>query len=136
MAVWGIGAYYQGDTTSDKTQEFLNKKCACIGWNEINAPAIHQMLKSVKIGDIIYIKTFVPAKKQLYIKAVGIVLDDKLEVINGLGTGIKVKWVGELEEFIPISITQEMYRNNVFNNTLYEEYNKNIINILIDTIIK
>lgn len=30
MAVWGIGAYYKGSNSSDKTAEFLNDGCAYI----------------------------------------------------------------------------------------------------------
>lgn len=133
MAVWGIGAYYKGDNSTDKTQDFIDSGFACIGWDEKDASALYQMIKSVKIGDIIYIKSFTPNQKQLYIKAVGIVTDN-CKNHDGLGYGVKVKWKEEFIESINITISPEMYRNNVFNNTMYEEYNENIISKLVDII--
>lgn len=133
MAIWGIGAYYKGKDKNDKTEDFLTKKCAYVGWSEDEAPALHRMLDSVKIGDIIFIKGFYPRLKKLSIKAVGIVTDTKKQ-IDGLGTGVKVKWK---EDFNPFSviITSEIYRNNVFNNTLYEEFNKSISEKLIEALL-
>ena len=140
MAVWGVGAYYKGDKIHDKTQEFINNECACIGWGEENASPIHQMLKSIKVGDIIYIKSLgldkASKNKQIHIKAVGVVKDNKPEVVEELGTGIKVKWKEGFDKIISKNITPEMYRNNTFNNSLYEEYNKNIIEELINAIMK
>ena len=51
-----------------------------------------------------------------------------------LGYGVKVKWKEEFSESINITVSSEMYRNNVFNNTMYEEYNENIISKLVDII--
>lgn len=133
MAVWGIGAYYKGDNGTDKTQDFINQGFACIGWSENDAPALYQMIKSVKIGDIIYIKSFTPNQKQLCVKAVGIVTDN-CKNHDRLGYGVKVKWKKEFSESINITVSSEMYRNNVFNNTMYEEYNENIISKLVDII--
>lgn len=133
MAVWGFGAYYKGDNGTDKTQDFINQGFACIGWSENDAPALYQMIKSVKIGDIIYIKSFTPKQNQIYIKAVGVVIDS-FDNYDSLGYGVKVKWKSNFNEYIPINVTPEMYKNNVFNNTMYEEYNKSIISKLIEII--
>ena len=91
------------------------------------------MIKSVKIGDIIYIKSFTPKQNQIYIKAVGVVIDS-FDNYDSLGYGVKVKWKSNFNEYIPINVTPEMYKNNVFNNTMYEEYNKSIISKLIEII--
>lgn len=136
MAVWGIGAYYNDSETRDKTQDFLDRSFAYIGWKEPEAPAIYQMLRSIKVGDIIYIKSFSPKTKTLHIKALGIVIDNKLQYSEDLGTGVAVKWKDEFTEVIEISITPEMYRNNIYNNSLYEEYDKRIIQKLIEEIMK
>ena len=135
MAVWGIGAYYKGSSPADKTDEFLNDKRAYIGWNEPDAPALYRMFDSIKAGDLIYIKSFAPKTKQLQIKAVGIVKDTKKEASDSLGTGISVRWK---QCFTPITVdvTPQIYRNNVFNNTLYEEFNDNIIKEVIDGLMK
>lgn len=133
MAVWGIGSFYRNSTPSDKTDTFLSNECAYIGWDEAEASALFRMFDSIKVGDIIYIKSFVPRSKRLHIKAVGIITNTKKVQLTALGTGIRVKWK---EDFVPITIdvTPEIYRNNVFNNTLYEEFNTEIILQLIDAL--
>lgn len=136
MAVWGIGAYYNDSKVKDKAQDFLRNNFAYIGWKEPEAPAIYQMLRSIKVGDMIYIKSFSPKTKTLHIKALGIVIDNKLQYSEDLGTGVAVKWKDEFTEVIEISITPEMYRNNIYNNSLYEEYDKRIIQKLIEEIMK
>ena len=92
MAVWGIGAYYKGSNSSDKTAEFLNDGCAYIGWDETEVSALYWMFDSIKIGDIVYIKSFVPKTKQLHIKAIGIVTSTEKKTSNSLGIGIPVQW--------------------------------------------
>lgn len=135
MAVWGIGAYYKNSSPKDKTKYFLKDGCAYIGWNEPDAPALYRMFDSIKAGDLIYIKSFAPKTKQLQIKAVGIVKDTKKEASDSLGTGIEVCWK---QCFTPttVDVTPQFYRNNVFNNTLYEEFNDNIIKEVIDGLMK
>ena len=68
--------------------------------------------------------------KSLIIKAVGIVVDDRIEEKGNLGKGVAVNWLwnGKKE----IAITAEMYKNNVFNNTLYEEYFPEIQMLVLD----
>lgn len=134
MAVWGIGAYYSNSEPADKTEAFIDNKCACIGWNKNDAPSLHFMFDSIKSGDIVYIKSFTPKTKELHIKAIGIVNDTTKNHYNNLGTGVRVIWK---ENFQPFSITvdDKMYKNNVFNNTLFEEFNTSIIEKIINSII-
>jgi hypothetical protein len=131
MAVYGIGAAYGGNR--DKTKDFLDKSCACIGWNEHEAPSLHKMLSKIKISDFIYIKSMSIATKELIVKAVGIVVDDNIEEKGKLGKGVTVEWLWNGKESIPI--TTEMYKNNVFNNTLYEEYLPHIQRRIIDLVL-
>lgn len=49
------------------------------------------------------------------------------------GNGIRVKWKA-LNNPIVIDITKKVYKNNVFNNTLYEEYNPEILEEVISAI--
>ena len=92
------------------------------------------MFDSIKIGDIIYIKSFVPKTNQLHIKAIGIVINTEKKRSDYLGTGISVKWK---QNFLPftISVTPQIYRNNVFNNTLFEEFNREIISKIVNEIL-
>ncbi len=134
MAVWGIGAFYSNSEPTDKTGAFLENSCACIGWNKDNAPSLHFMFDTIKSGDIIYIKSFVPKTKQLHIKAAGIVNDTTKKSYNNLGTGVSVIWKKDFQPF-SLTINDAMYKNNVFNNTLYEEYDTAVINKIIKTFI-
>ena len=135
MAVWGIGAYYKGSVPADKTTEFLKEGYAYIGWDENEASALYRMFDSIKLGDIVYIKSFVPRTKQLHIKAIGIVVDTQKKESNSLGTGLHVQWKKDFAPFT-MEITPQIFRNNVFNNTLFEEFNKEIICKLIDALIE
>ncbi len=132
MAVWGIGAYYD----SDKSDDFINNNVACIGWDEKSAPALHKMISSIKMGDIIYIKSYVTQKQQLLIKAIGIVTSTAISNPNdsNLGMGVTVKWDKRFSPYT-FDITKAMYRNNVFNNSLYEEFNSDIIQFLTNNLI-
>ena len=132
MSVWGIGAYYNDDMSGD----FISNGVACLGWSKQDAQPLHSMLSTVKIGDIIYIKSFVKQKKQLIVKAIGIVKSEVCDNPNNvnLGYGVCVKWKENFNEEI-FDITPEMYRNNVFNNSLYEEYNNNIIKTIVNKLI-
>jgi hypothetical protein len=49
MAIFGIGATYEEDVSP----EFINKGVACVGWNEKKAQPLHNLLRHIKIGDII-----------------------------------------------------------------------------------
>ncbi|NLU08819.1 MAG: hypothetical protein GXW91_11450 [Clostridiales bacterium] len=132
MSIYGIGASFEGKY--NKQKEFISKGCACIGWEEYQAPALYKVLKKVNIGDLMYIKSMSIATKELLIKAVGVVTDNNITfykdtVGSYLGNGVKVNWLWNDEKRIKIS--DEMYRYNVFNNTLYEEFNSDIQKLVV-----
>ena len=131
MAIWGIGAFHNSKT--DMAGAFISQSCAFLGWGRGSAPAIWQMFDSIKPGDIIYIKAFVPKQKQLSIKAVGIVESIIQKGTHTLDTELRVKWKQghEALPIIQISLSKEAFRNNVYNNTLYEEFNPDLIKRLI-----
>ena len=116
MAIYGIGASY--GRKHDKTEEFINKSCACIGYSMDETPELFMILKSVKVGDIIYIKSRSIQDQKIIIKAVGLVKDNELKNHEDLGTGVEVSWVWKGEKRIDIS----GLKNNVYNNTMYEEF--------------
>lgn len=129
MAIFGIGAYHNADVTDD----FLRQNIACIGWSRNDAPALYKMINHVKVGDLLYIKSNTP-QAGLTIKAVGIVLSDKLQPApSGDFDGcILVEWlwsgsdrVGRVDD-----------KFNVRNNTLYEEYNNHIQRHIVEKVIE
>ncbi|WP_440110651.1 hypothetical protein [Paenibacillus sp. QZ-Y1] len=131
MAIYGIGAMYE--RKYDKKKEFIQNNCACIGYDPYDAPALYKMLSKLKIGDFIYIKSLIgQSAKSLTIKAVGIVTDDLIKERTGLGLGVSTKWIWEGEE--KILLTERMYKNNVFNNALFEEYNFEIQSLVLQKV--
>ena len=87
MAIYGIGANFGEDVSED----FISEGVACIGWTPEQAPVLHRMLKYIKMGDIIYIKSY-PPQIGLIIKAVGIVTDDTVKDY-AFGKGVEVRWI-------------------------------------------
>lgn len=126
MAIFGIGASYDN---IDVSQNFIENNIACVGWSIEEAPALHEILGFIKVGDIIYIKT-APIGQGIRVKAVGIVTDNSLRIIDDLGTGISVRWFWCGYE--NIGMIDDKY--NVRNNTLYEEFNKEVQNFVLNLI--
>ena len=124
MAIFGIGAFW--DDHDDKTDEFVINGKACIGWWPTDVPSLYKLLRTVKVGDIIYIKSTPPG--ELRIKAVGIVTDgdsfpyDDNAKQNGVFNCLHVKW---LWHGGPVIITAKD-KYNVRNNSLYEEVNPEV----------
>lgn len=131
MAIYGIGAFYDGIT--DVSKEFIEKGIVCIGWSEDDAPTLHEILRSLKIGDIVYIKS-TPIGRGLIVKGVGIIIDDIRIEDQTLGNGLSVKWLWQGNK----NLGHFNDKYNVRNNTIYEEHNKNIklhvINMIINTL--
>ena len=90
MAVFGVGAYFDG--TRDVSPEFLEQGVACVGWSERDAPALHNLLRRIQTGDIVYIKAHPPGR-ELIVKGIGIVTDDVVGNHGDLGRGVRVRWI-------------------------------------------
>ena len=114
MAVFGLGAYYNG--TTDMTDDFLSNGVACIGWRRNDALPLHRIIRHVKMGDIIYIKAH-PPTQGLIIKGVGIVVDDEVFSDSDLGEAcLNVRWVwrgnelvGHINDRYPVRTTKVKY---------------------------
>ena len=128
MAVYGIGANYDG--TRDVSGDFISRNIACVGWSLQDAPTLHEILKHIKTGDIIYIKSH-PPSIGLIIKAVGIVIGNHILSDPDLGDGVQVRW--EWTGDRRIGILGDRYA--VRNITLYEEYNFDIITTVIQLLL-
>ena len=74
MAIFGVGAYYDGDVSDD----FISNNIAGPGWSVEEAPELHQFINTLKVGDIVYLKSASPASADIIVKAIGIVVDDEL----------------------------------------------------------
>jgi len=126
MAIFGIGAFYDVDVTKD----FVTKGFACIGWDEHDAPPAHTILRQLRTGDLIFIKSFVP-KTGLTIKAVGIITEGKVREVDDLGTGVPVRWIWTGEERVGILKDKWPVRSV----TIYEEHHPYVQAKVIDLLL-
>ena len=128
MAIYAFGASYGGN--KDVSGDFVRRGVACVGWSPKDAPTLHTILKHIKTGDIIYIKSH-PPSIGLIIKAVGVAVGNEVRNYSGLGAGIRVRWVWNGED----RLGQIHDRYPVRNLTLFEEYDHDvqtkIINLLL-----
>lgn len=135
MAIFGIGADWDGD---HKLDEFIADAKACIGWWPHDTEASYNLLKTIKAGDFIYIKSTPPG--ELRIKAVGVVIDssrssyDNNAMQNNVFNCLNVKWLWHGKVIILSKNSNPPLptdKYNVRNNTLYEEFNPDIHRIIL-----
>jgi len=119
MAIYAIGAYYDKDVS----KSFISEDIAGSGWSKADAPELHQFIKSLKVGDIIYIKSVSPNSKDIHVKAIGVIIDDEFITSSKIvSAGRNIKWV-VIEKF---KIPKPKEKNNVRLNTLYEEFHPDV----------
>lgn len=129
MAVFAFGADYDG---RDVFNDFLENKCVGIGWAYNENISGHNMIKSIKAGDIIYIKKC-NVGSPITVRAIGIITDfDYKQIPNIAAIARNVKWLNTTE-FV-IQNPRETDKNNVRSNAVYEEYNLDIISQIISKI--
>jgi hypothetical protein len=126
MAVFGVGAYYDRDISND----FIQKNLVGVGWDDVDAPELKEYFTSLKVGDIVYIKSAFGGN-DITVKAIGIITDHNLIRKNGLvTTGRNVKWLSTDRFVMP----RPQEKNNVRSNTVYEEFHPKVLNEIISRI--
>ncbi len=118
MAIYGIGAYYDGDDVSD---EFIDNNIVGTGWTITDAPELHVYFATLKVGDIVYIKAAAFGSVDISIKGIGVITDNViLTPANHYLTqiGRNVRWLNTDKFFVP----RPAEKNNVRSNTVYEEF--------------
>ena len=125
MSIFGVGAFYDEDVS----EKFIEDSVICVGWGARDAPSLHNLLHSMKAGDVVYIKSFTP-KAGLTIKAIGLLRSGGVVKHAALGASRGVLWlwtgnekVGKLDDKL-----------NVRSNTLYEEFNPVIQDMVVSLI--
>lgn len=134
MATYAFGAAYGGN--DDKTRAFIAKSAAFIGWMPEEAPFLHNMLRQVEVGDLVFLKSFAPSVG-LLIKAAGIVSKTDIPQDWDLGFGIGVDWAftgeaggGENRLLGKLHDKADFMRGG----TLYREFNTKVVSEVIDLI--
>ncbi|TKZ34331.1 hypothetical protein [Brachyspira catarrhinii] len=132
MAIFGIGANFDNQDVSDI---FISCSFIGIGWGIESAPDLHEFIKSLKVGDIIYIKSFSPTYSNLKIKGIGLISNSEIlneETSDGnLTIGRNVLWCCK-EKF---ELQKPNGKNNVRNNSIYEEFDPKVQTIILEKIL-
>lgn len=127
MAIYGIGCDYDGKYVGN---DFCTEGVACIGYGLGHKPYLYGIMKDIGIGDFIILKSFFQrgGKQVLRIKGVGVVTDNTLEGIRGLGHCIEVKWLKyDADGLLELEYTKEEFDAGVQRRTtIYKEYNPEI----------
>ena len=135
MAVYGVGAFFDKDVSG----EFLDRSCFFLGYYKNEATTLFEMLSRAKVGDILFIKSFQPQHNdRLRVKAIGFVTGHEITNYSFEGRelpGREIKWVRDYSDVKQYVILEKHDRvNNVYANTMYEEYSPSIIKQLINWI--
>ena len=131
MAIYGAGSKWGQEQTEMKTKFFKEEKFI-LGWNDESAEDIYEALSSLKVGDIIYLKSNQPGSRTIRVKGIGIVVSSFMQcILNGeLSTDeindweslfIKVKWIKQ-EEFTIKILSTKGKLTNIRAASFYEEY--------------
>lgn len=131
--IYGIGAYYDGVWMNE---EFINAGVACVGYPAEDHPEIHEHLKDLAIGDIVYQKAFGASSECLTIMGIGVVTDNNvIRRSEKLGYGVGVDWVYKGDFELKKSMTRDKHRN-VRTGTFFREYSpaiqKQVVKILLN----
>lgn len=119
MAIYAIGAYYDEDVSG----EFIANNIAGPGWNNSQAPELHQFIRLLKVGDIVYIKSASPASPDIIVKGIGVITNDQVVMSSPVvSAGRHIMWLVTDSFRIP----KPSEKNNVRMNTMYEEFHPDV----------
>ena len=126
MSIYAFGANYDG---RDVFLDFINNNCVGIGWSYNANTSGHHIIQSIKAGDIVYIKSCNNGSP-ITVRAIGIVSDyQSIIVPNVAEIARNVKWL-YTTSFV-IQNPKASDKNNVRSNSVYEEYNLDVIGQII-----
>ncbi|MBP3254101.1 MAG: hypothetical protein J6M30_06305 [Bacteroidales bacterium] len=131
MAIYGAGSKI-GDPQVEKKEEFFKKSAYWIGWGYADAEDLYSALSSVKVGDIIYLKSNQPGSRTITVKGIGIVTGSVIQNLFENKTAntasqnrnllkINVAWVYKDEFKITIH-PDDGKLTNIRAATFYEEF--------------
>ncbi len=130
MAIYAIGAKYGAD---DISTVFITDNIAGIGWEYDDAPDLHEYVRSICPGDIVYLKSG-SFSSDITIIAIGIVVDEQIlsDRDHGYVTiGRNVRWIYTNRFRISRPANQ---KNNVRLNSIYREFHPDVINQIMDIV--
>lgn len=136
MATFGFGANFGGN--DNQLENFINQGFVCVGYAQEQMPNYYEIIKQIKIGDIIYIKAMWSSDTNMRLKAVGIATsefksENTHEGYESCKNQIDVKWIATFSSEYP-KITLSDSQINERKNTVFEEHNPHITKQVIDLI--
>lgn len=127
MAIFGAGSNWDGNEIK---QTMFKDNNYLIGWDIVEAEDLYTLIASIKVGDIIYLKSNRPGSLNIRIKGIGLVTDslmqklfkEKIDLSNRRANfELPIHWIYK-DEFT-VSITPNTGKlTNIRAATLYEEY--------------
>ena len=132
VAIYGIGANFGG---IDVSKNFLHSGVAGVGWDQADAPDLHNYVDSIEKGDIIYIKSC-NFGNDICVKGIGIVTDNASVGTFNIGSkypinrGKQVDWLDKSTFVIP----KPYGKNNVRSNSVYREFHPDVIKEILKRI--
>ncbi|WP_268124600.1 hypothetical protein [Roseivirga pacifica] len=127
MAIYGAGSNWGG---KEIRQTLFDNNNYLIGWDIANAEDLYTLISSIRVGDIIYLKSNRPGSLNLRIKGIGFVTHSLMQSLFETETDLSsrrtnfelpVNWVYRNE--YTISIPPDTGKlTNIRAATLYEEY--------------
>jgi len=137
MAIYGAGSVW---SEGEQIEDFFKDNKFVLGWGHEYAEDLYALISSVKVGDIIYIKSKSPSSHNINIKAIGIVTETAIcRVINGkigklTGEGqlsLGVKWIKK--ESFEYHIEEASGKlTSIRASTFYEEFLPSIQSVIIN----
>ncbi|GHT82990.1 hypothetical protein FACS189467_8410 [Bacteroidia bacterium] len=125
MAIFGAGSFW--DNREEQKDKFFKENKFIMGWDENSAENLYAIIASLKVGDIIYLKSNQPGSHTIRVKGIGIVIKNVLQCMKEYGymkdyrVYVKVKWVNKNE--FPIEIKDNDGKlTNVRAASFYEEF--------------
>lgn len=128
MAIFGVGSNWSGEELRER---FFSESRFILGWNELSARDLYAFMASLKVGDILYIKSNQPGSRNIRVKGIGIVTRNLIGCItSGEFRGnvsdwetlfVHVAWL-DREEFLIEIPEGEGKLTNIRAATIYEEY--------------
>lgn len=130
MAVYAFGADYDG---RDVFSDFIANDCVGIGWSYKDNTSGHNLVKSIKAGDIVYIKKC-NVGSDITVRAIGIITDYEIRSLPNIAEIARnVRWLYK-KEFV-VQNPKSNGKNNVCSNCVYEEFNLDVINRIFEKVV-
>ena len=129
MAIYGAGSIWNED---EMKESFFQQGRFILGWNEENAKDLYEAIGTLKVGDIIYLKSNAPGKRSIRVKGIGVVSKSFIQNITDgdyrniaiedwENLFVSVNWIRR-DEFRIVIPVEEGKLTNIRAASFYEEF--------------